>query len=146
MMPTGRKPLSLKTLRQMWVAFALSFLLIARVGSFATGVPVSRPDWRTGLLAMIAAWSAWSIYRLCSKLMARGASKLAEGNPDAAARTRSAAHVLGFASAESIVLWGLVAHLALHSPAGVSLGFYFSGAALLVFYWPKSSADPSAAA
>ena len=141
--PSSRKPLRLVTLRLFWGSFAISFLLIAWIGSFPTGVPVSRSAWGSGILAAIAVASAWRIYTLRTRLLARAARTAAEHEPDAAAKIASVAHLLGFASAESVLLCGVVAHFVLHSPAWISWSFSLAGGALLVLYWPASPASLS---
>ncbi len=132
----SRKPLSLATLRLLWGSFAMSFVLIAGVAAVPAGIPAHRLGWSLLILAALISWSAWSVYHLRRGLFARAALKAMEGNSDAAAKVQTTAHLLGFASAESIVLCGVLAHFVLHSPPWVSASFYVAGTALLLLYWP----------
>lgn len=137
-MHASRKPLSLTTLRLIWAAYALTIPILVEVGSHATGTPESRPGWGTGLLTASLLWSVWSLYRFRTKLMKRAAQRAVDGDSVGGARSWATGHFVRIASAESIVCWGLLAHVILHSPAWVSMTFYCAGGTLLLLYWPRA--------
>ncbi len=137
--------MTLKKVRLIWACFAMSFVLFAWTASLPSVVPVQRPSWGVGILALFAVYSAWSLYRIRRKILSRASRKAAEGDPAAAARFASAAYLFSFMSAESTMVCGVLAQLGLHAPSPVSWSFYLAGATLLLLYWPAKPAATRAA-
>ena len=86
----------------------------------------------------LALYAAFGGFFLRRKLMRRSEEALAKdaSNPKALKQWR-AGHLIGFASAEVIVLWGVVVRMVLGGALWQALLFYAAGLFLLLLWTPR---------
>jgi hypothetical protein len=140
MRPGGATPpgFSLRTARIIWLCFLLaacSFIWIAHVmPQSRTPKPTPAPTFKW-ILAAVAVADILAIGAIRRNLLGQSQEKLGRGEATAARAGWSAALMLGFASAMSIVLFGFV--LSILAPGWFGAIFYVAGLLLLVSYWPQ---------
>jgi hypothetical protein len=132
-----RKPLSSRQVKVLWaIALALIPVYAWIAETNARQYEGHHTLWLWAVAAL-GAWSAAAGHSFRRKLLVRAAAEAREAKEEVAARKWSAAQVLGLMSAQSVVLWGVIAKIALGCPRWFGAPFYVTGILLLLLWKPS---------
>jgi hypothetical protein len=130
------KPFSFRTVRRLWsitVALVPVFICVAEFGRKPFDGHFGWSQWS---VVVFAIWSESAGFSARNKFMLRAAYEAENGMIASASRTWSAAQLIGFMSAESVVLWGVIANVNMGFPRWISVLFYAVGIVLIAAYRP----------
>ncbi|HUX43531.1 MAG TPA: hypothetical protein VMV57_02155 [Terracidiphilus sp.] len=133
-----RKRLSLRSLRMIWVVSLVYAAVVVCFAEFMSGASKNQFAWPQWSVAALGIWTAWSGYSLRRKFMMLAARSFSAGATDTGGRRWSVAQLFGIASAESVVLWGLIADMVLKSPRFLGGFLYAAGMIILILYRPTN--------
>jgi F0F1-type ATP synthase membrane subunit c/vacuolar-type H+-ATPase subunit K len=128
----------LKKLRLIQLAMIAVIPIFGWVAEFGRGR--GSRDWNLGhwFVTGLALWSAFGGFRLRHRLLLRSEQAAAKdaSNPKAL-KQWEAGNLIGLASAESVVLWGLVVRMVLGGALWQASFFYAVGLLLLLLWTPR---------
>lgn len=135
---TPAKPIAPRVVRLLWVAFLCGACGIAAIGHILKPEPLPPPNAMIGrLLAVVAAAEILIFAFIRRRFLNQAQEKKQRGEADRSQAMWGAAQILGFASALSIVLFGLVLHFVNASPVWISTAFFVAGLVNLAVYYPQ---------
>lgn len=130
-------PLSFRHVQMIW-GVAIAFAVVCIVfGGFTRKDFEGGLDWRHWALVGLAGWSALSGFSARRKLLNRASSSAKRNNPNAIAKTWTAAQLTGIMTAESVVIWGLISSVVIASPSLLSDAIFVAGILLLFKFKPS---------
>ena len=132
----GSQGFSLQLARILWGCFLVSACLIMMIAHMMHPLPTSRSAaaFKWAFVA-VGAMDIVLIGAVRRNLLERSREKSLRGEAAAAKAGWSTAQLMGFASGESIVLFGFV--LSMMVQGWFSTAFYVAGLLLLASYWPQ---------
>jgi hypothetical protein len=131
----GNTPLAPLSHRAMWIVWtfmltgALLFVFLGTIFGDSTRDHMEAKDWVTVAMAIYSMWAAYWFRTKWSKRQAIRQKVTPE-------RRWSTIQLISFSCAESVVVWGVFAKMALGSPSWVPQTLYLVGILLLLGFAP----------
>src|SRR5687767_870096 len=136
-MTAGVEP-RLRTLRIIHFAMMASVLTLVAVGEAAGPQEPENVGIMLGVFAAVAAMNVVLVFILRKSLSSSAQDRLRSDPGDAAAAASwQAGHIVSFALAESVALFGLVLRM-IGGSTEQAAGFYAAGLGLLLILWPRA--------
>jgi hypothetical protein len=135
----------LRKMRVIHIAYIVAIPLFGWVAESISGRGLNHWTLWHWVMTGLALYAAWVGFFFRRKLMRRSEEALAkDGSDPKALRQWQAAQVIGFASAEAIVIWGVVVRIILGGTLWQAFLFYAAGLLLLLLWTPRMPTIPLA--
>jgi hypothetical protein len=136
-MPRPQLLLSKQQILAIWFAYLVGAVFFIYFAEHIERQQRSWLDWRDLAIVGLAVYSLWGCYWFRRKWPNR-VRKTVNNDPLARTRRWGTVQIVSFASAESIVLWGVIGKFGASSPSWLCYSLYATGLALLVVFKPTN--------